>query len=62
MYLYGASGHAKVIKDIIEATGGRIDGLIDDNPMDANFGKSVVGAQNIGGVYYNFDSTGALIQ
>ena len=36
MYLYGASGHAKVIKDIIEATGGRIDGLIDDNPMVAN--------------------------
>ncbi|MBR1453139.1 MAG: hypothetical protein IJ593_00615 [Lachnospiraceae bacterium] len=32
------------------------------NPMDANFGKSVVGAQNIDGVYYNFDSTGALIQ
>ena len=32
------------------------------NPMDADFGKSVVGAQNIDGVYYNFDSTGALIQ
>ena len=32
MYLYGASGHAKVIIDILEASGVRIDGLIDDNP------------------------------
>lgn len=31
MYLYGASGHAKVIMDIIIAGGGRIDGLYDDN-------------------------------
>ena len=32
MYLYGASGHAKVIMDILEANQIRIDGLIDDNP------------------------------
>ena len=32
MYLYGASGHAKVIIDILEANQIRIDGLIDDNP------------------------------
>jgi len=32
MYLYGASGHAKVIIDILEASGVRVDGLIDDNP------------------------------
>lgn len=32
MYLYGASGHAKVIIDILEASGIRVDGLIDDNP------------------------------
>lgn len=31
MYLYGASGHAKVIIDILEASGVRVDGLIDDN-------------------------------
>ena len=32
MYLYGASGHAKVIIDIIEAMGEHIEGIIDDNP------------------------------
>lgn len=32
MYLYGASGHAKVIIDILKATGEPIEGLIDDNP------------------------------
>ena len=32
MYLYGASGHAKVIMDILEANQIKIDGLIDDNP------------------------------
>lgn len=32
MYLYGASGHAKVIMDILEANQITIDGLIDDNP------------------------------
>lgn len=31
MYLYGASGHAKVIIDILEASRIRVDGLIDDN-------------------------------
>lgn len=32
MYLYGASGHAKVIIDIIKAQGDMIEGLVDDNP------------------------------
>lgn len=32
MYLYGASGHAKVIIDILHAQGTRLDGLIDDDP------------------------------
>lgn len=32
MYLFGASGHAKVIIDILEASSVRVDGLIDDNP------------------------------
>lgn len=31
MYLYGASGHAKVIIDILVAQGVSVDGLIDDN-------------------------------
>lgn len=31
IYLYGASGHAKVIKDIIEANGNQVLGYIDDN-------------------------------
>ena len=33
MYLYGASGHAKVIIDILKAVGESINGLIDDNPV-----------------------------
>lgn len=32
MYLYGASGHAKVIIDIIKAQGSVVEGLVDDNP------------------------------
>ena len=32
MYLYGASGHAKVIIDILEANNINIEGLYDDNP------------------------------
>jgi sugar O-acyltransferase (sialic acid O-acetyltransferase NeuD family) len=32
MYLYGASGHAKVIIDILKSQGKDILGLIDDNP------------------------------
>ena len=31
MYLYGASGHAKVIVDILKANGIAIDGMIDDD-------------------------------
>lgn len=32
MYLYGASGHGKVIKEIIEANGGCVEAFVDDNP------------------------------
>lgn len=32
MYLYGASGHAKVIMDIINAQGDKVEGMVDDNP------------------------------
>lgn len=32
MYLYGASGHGKVIKDIAEAQGVSVVGFVDDNP------------------------------
>lgn len=32
MYLYGASGHAKVIIDILAASGIPVQGLFDDNP------------------------------
>lgn len=31
MYLYGASGHAKVIIDILKSQGINLDGLVDDN-------------------------------
>lgn len=32
MILYGASGHAKVVIDILEANGQKIDFIVDDNP------------------------------
>ena len=32
MYLYGASGHGKVIKDILESQGRTVEGFVDDNP------------------------------
>lgn len=32
MYLFGASGHGKVIKEIIEANGHEVDAFVDDNP------------------------------
>ena len=32
MYLYGASGHAKVIIDILRSRSVEVEGLIDDNP------------------------------
>lgn len=32
MYLFEASGHAKVILDILDAMGEKIEGLVDDNP------------------------------
>lgn len=33
MYLYGASGHAKVILDILKANNVKVEALIDDNPL-----------------------------
>lgn len=33
MYLIGASGHAKVVIDLIRMSGGKIDGVFDDNPL-----------------------------
>lgn len=32
MYLYGASGHGKVIKEILESLDVTVDGFVDDNP------------------------------
>lgn len=31
MYLFGAGGHARVIRDVVELSGGKVDGFIDDN-------------------------------
>ena len=31
MYLFGASGHGKVIKEIIEANGQVVEAFVDDN-------------------------------
>ena len=48
MYLYGASGHAKVIIDIIRAQGGIVEGLVDDNPN----------LKELGGISVLHDSVG----
>ena len=32
MYLFGASGHGKVIKDILNANGVKVEAFVDDNP------------------------------
>ena len=32
MFLYGAGGHAKVIKEILEAQGNSVEAFVDDNP------------------------------
>ncbi len=47
MFLYGASGHAKVIIDILQSTGVEISGLFDDNPdlVELN-GIKVLGKYN----------------
>lgn len=37
VYLYGASGHGKVIKDILEAQGLSVEGFVDDNPNLAKY-------------------------
>lgn len=43
MYLFGASGHGKVIKEIIEACGQEVDAFIDDNPtVNELCGKKVL--------------------
>ncbi len=46
IYIYGASGHAKVVIDILEACGTRIDGLVDDNPDIKNLSGYEVGRQS----------------
>lgn len=47
MYLYGASGHAKVIIDILKSRHIVIEGLYDDNPEI----KSLLGISGIGSGY-----------
>lgn len=32
MYLFGASGHGKVVKDILNANGVKVEAFVDDNP------------------------------
>ncbi|MDE6218140.1 MAG: acetyltransferase [Muribaculaceae bacterium] len=47
MNLFGASGHAKVIKDIIDAQGDNVGCLYDDNPQTTEVhGKSVYKASD----------------
>jgi hypothetical protein len=40
MNLYGASGHAKVILDIIHSLSLKVDNIIDDNPEVKSLGRA----------------------
>ncbi len=42
VFLYGASGHGKVIKDILESQGRKVEGFIDDNPKTNELSGMVV--------------------
>lgn len=44
MYLIGASGHAKVVIDLIRMSGGKIDGIFDDNLLI----KDLLGYKSLG--------------
>lgn len=48
MYLYGASGHGKVIKDIVEACGDSVEGFVDDNPNLSQYCEKKVYHQSDG--------------
>ena len=49
IYLYGAGGHGKVIKEIIEACGGKVGAFVDDNPaLNERAGLPVVHAVEAG--------------
>lgn len=47
MYLFGASGHGKVIKEIIEANGNNVEAFLDDNKFITEYsGKPVLHDSN----------------
>lgn len=48
MYLYGASGHGLVIKDIVEALGGIVEGFVDDDISLENFASLPVAHSAVG--------------
>lgn len=39
MYLFGAGGHGKVIKEILNANGVEVEAFVDDNPNVNKCGK-----------------------
>ena len=48
MYLYGASGHAKVIVEILEENGIKVHGLFDDNSdIKSLLNYSVLGSSDL---------------
>lgn len=52
MYLYGAKGHGKVVKEILESNGVAVEAFIDDNKSLDNEGSIPVkhSVGNLGGV------------
>lgn len=48
-YLYGASGHAKVLVDVINSTGENVSGIFDDDPKKSTFSNIPFLGKYVGG-------------
>ncbi|MCH3883143.1 acetyltransferase [Tenacibaculum sp. K20-16] len=51
MYLFGASGHGKVVKEVLDSKNVKVDAFIDDKPLKKEqLGVSVVSSSQIGSI------------
>ena len=50
VFLYGASGHSLVVKDVVEALGGRVVALVDDGKIGEYFGLPIRRLEELQGI------------
>lgn len=50
VFLYGASGHSLVVRDVVEALGGRVVALVDDGKEGEYFGLPIRCLENLQGI------------